>query len=396
MNEKYAPLFEPITLPNGVILADRFTMSPIITNSSTAEGFVTEEDLKYAERRASSARLQVTGAAYIEEYGQLFEYGFGSSDDRHIAGLKRLAKAMKKSGSIAIIQLTHAGRFSKQSLEDFGVVYGPSEISLNTPVPHKVLAMSKRKMNHVITQYADATRRAIAAGFDGVEISAAQRLLIQTFFSMFSNERTDEYGPQTIENRSRFGLEVIQAVQDVIDAEAPKGFILGFRWTPEETRGNEIGYSIEDSCYFIDSLLEVANIGYIATASWGKNIYKQTLRTGVHKGEFMNKVFHDHINNRVPMMATGGINTPDKAMEALQFSDMVGASTPFVTEPEFVEKIRDGREDEIDLGIAEGELENLAIPRAAFKDIVYMMDLGQSLPDDTRDEMRKLQDNYEK
>lgn len=396
MNEKYAPLFEPLILPNGVELTDRITMSPIVTNSSSAEGVISEEDLKYAERRAASASLQITGAAYIEEYGQLFEYGFSSSDDRHIPGLKKMAQAMKKDGAKAILQLTHAGRFAKQSLADFGVVYGPSELDLNVPVPHKVLAMSKRKINHVITQYADSTRRAIAAGFDGVEISAAQRLLIQTFFSTFSNERTDEYGPQNLENRARLGLEVFQAVQDVIDKEAPEDFILGFRWTPEETRGNEIGYSIEDSCYFIDKLLEIANIGYIATASWGKNIYKQTLRSGANKGELMNKVLYDHINGRVPMMATGGINTPDKALEALAFSDMVGASTPFVTEPEFVTKIREGREQEIDLQITEDQLEDLAIPEAAFKDIVYMMDLGQSLPENTRDEMRKLEQNYDK
>src|SRR5690625_5934194 len=85
---------------------------------------------------------------------------------------------MKKDGSKAIIQLTHAGRFSKISLQDFGVVYGPSEMNLKSPVEHTVLSMTKRKIKHVITQYADATRRAIQAGFDGVEISGAQRLLI--------------------------------------------------------------------------------------------------------------------------------------------------------------------------------------------------------------------------
>src|SRR5699024_5669257 len=132
-------------------------------------------------------------------------------------GLTQLAQSMKKDGAKAIIQLTHAGRFSKISLKDFGVVYGPREMHLNTPDKHTVLEMSKRKIQHVITQYADATRRAIKAGFDGVEISSAQRLLIQTFFSTFSNQRTDEYGPQTIENRSRFGLEVMKIVQDVID-----------------------------------------------------------------------------------------------------------------------------------------------------------------------------------
>lgn len=391
MNEKYAPLFEPLTLPNGVELANRFVLSPVITNSSTSEGVVTDEDVAYAERRSNSAPLQITGAAYIEEYGQLFEYGFASSDDRHIPGLKRLADAMKKNGNKAILQLTHAGRFSEITLKDFGVVYGPSELDLNTPVKHKVLPMSKRKIYHVVRQYGDAARRAIRAGFDGVEVSAAQRLLMQTFFSKYSNKRDDEYGPQSLENRARFGIEVFQEVQRVIDEEnAPADFILGFRGTPEEGRGDQIGYTVEEFNTFVDMLMEVADIDYYATASWGKNIYIQKIRAGKHEGEYMNQVVYDHFKGRLPIMATGGINSPEKALEGLQFADFVGASTPFVTEPEFVNKIEAGKEDDIDMGISDEQIDDLAIPDRAFKDIVFMMDVGGSLSQETRDKMREL------
>lgn len=389
-SEQFKPLFENIKLPNGVPLDNRFVLSPMITNSSTVEGYVTEEDLAYAKRRAGSAPLQITGAAYIEEYGQLFEYGFDIDDDRSIEGLKKLAQAMKKDGAKAIIQLTHAGRFSKISLKDFGVVYGPSKMELKTPIEHTVLPMTKRKIKHVINQYADATRRAIAAGFDGVEISSAQRLLIQTFFSTFSNEREDEYGPQNLENRSRFGVEVMEAVQKVIDEEAPADFILGFRGTPEETRGNDIGYSVEEFIDFMNRIMDVSTIHYLATASWGKNIYKQTIRQGKFKGEYMNRVIYDHLSDRVPIMATGGINSPEKAMEAMEFADMVGMSTPFVTEPDFVAKLREGRENEIDLGFTAEEVPDLAIPERAFKDIVELMDIGGSLSKEAREELRKL------
>lgn len=388
--EKYRPLFQTITLPNGIKLENSFVLSPIITNSSTKEGYVTKEDLAYAERRASSAPLQITGASYIEEYGQLFEYGFSIDDDRCIPGLQKLSKAMKKDGAKAIIQLTHAGRFAHISLKDFGVVYGPSKMSLKTPFEHTVLPMTERKINHVITQYADATRRAIKAGFDGVEISSAQRLLIQTFLSTFSNQREDKYGYCHLENRSRFGIEVLETVQKVIDEEGPHDFILGFRGTPEETRGDEIGYTVEDFLFFMDRIMEVANIQYLATASWGKNIYKQTVRQGKYKGEFMNKVIYDYIDGRVPVMSSGGINTPDKALEALQFSDMVGASTPFITEPDFVVKLREGKEQYINLNFSAEELEDLAIPERAFKDLVAYMDIGESLSEEARKKIREL------
>lgn len=391
MNSKYAPLFEPLKLKNGIELKNRFVLSPMITNSSTAEGHVTEEDELYHARRADSAPIQVTGASYIEPYGQLFEYGFSVSDDRTIPGLAKLADAMKKDGSRAILQLTHAGRFSNQAILDLGVVYGPSFMELNVPVKHQVLPMSKRKIDAVIRQYADATRRAIKAGFDGVEVSAAQRLLIQTFFSKFSNQREDEYGRDTLENRSRFGLEVIQAVSDVIKEEAPEDFIFGFRGTPEETRGSEIGYTVDEFLEFMDRAEEIADIHYLAIASWGRDIYQNELRAeGPNKGRLVNEVVYEHVKGRIPMMATGGVNSPDKALEALDHADMVGASSPFITEPDFVNKLEEGREDEIDLQFTIDELDDLKIPKAAFKDIVRMMDYGEGLPKETRDELRQL------
>ena len=391
-NNKYKSLFETVKLPNGVELDNRFVLSPMITNSSTKEGYVTEEDIAYAKRRKDSAPLQVTGAAYIEKYGQLFEYGFSIDRDESIAGLKKVAEAMQSGGAKAIIQLTHAGRFSKIALQNFGTVYGPSELHLNSPIKHTVQSMSKEKIAEVIEQYAEATRRAIRAGFSGIEISGAQRLLIQTFFSTFSNQREDEYGADNLENRMRFGLEVISAVQKVIKEEAPKDFIFGYRGTPEETRGNEIGYSAEEFLEYIDRVLEIADIDYLATASWGKNIYKQKIRQGKYQGEFMNQVVYDYIAKRTVVMATGGINSPDKALEAIQFADLVGASTPFVTEPEFVTKIKAGKENEIDLGFTEDEVSELAIPDRAFKDMIELMDIGASLSQETRDRLNKLRD----
>src|SRR5699024_170664 len=153
------------------------------------------------------------------------------------------------------------------ALQNFGMLYGPSAMHLNTPFEHSVIPMSKEKINQVITNYADATRRAIKAGFDGVEISIAQRLLIKTFLSTTSNQREVEYSRDSLENRSRFCIEVMTSVKKVIDEQAPNDFILGFRGTPEETRGNETGYSVEDFLYFVDRIFDVANIQYVATAS---------------------------------------------------------------------------------------------------------------------------------
>ncbi|MCI5774870.1 MAG: NADH-dependent flavin oxidoreductase [Aerococcus sp.] len=390
MDAKYAPLFEPVTLPNGITFDNRWALNPITTNSSTAEGEVTDEDTAYLRRRAGSAPLQMTTGTYFEDYGQLFEFGPSIVDDAHIEGLKQMAQAMKAKGAKAIIQLAHAGRFARIALKDYGAVYGPSEMTLHTPIEHTVIPMSERKIKHVIKQYGEATRRAILAGFDGVEISNAQRLLPQQFFSPFSNHRKDQYGAQNFENRIRFGVEVMAEVQRVVNEYAPdpKQFIIGFRGTPEETRGSTIGYTAEEFNAYVDELLKVADIQYFATASWGHNIYAQKLRAGKYAGQLMNQVVHDHFEGRLVTIATGGINSPDKALDARQHADMVGMSTAFITEPEFVSKLQTGETPDLSLGGK--SLDDLAIPDRAFHNLVEMMDIGESLPKEARDRFRRL------
>ena len=371
MNNVQGNLFRPLTLPNGLSLENRFVLSPMVTNSSTSEGFVTDDDIAYAVRRAKSAPLQITGAAYITEYGQLFEYGFSVSKDEDIPGLTKLAKAMKSKGAKAVLQLTHAGRFSSHTLARHGYVYGPSPMQLQSPYPHQVKELTHKDILRIIDEYVQATRRAIQAGFDGVEISSAQRLLIQTFFSTFSNQRKDEYGPQTLTNRCRLGLEVFKAVQKVIREEAESDFILGFRATPEETRGSQIGYSIEEFMEFLEKILAIAQVDYLAIASWGHDVFRNTIRSeGVYKGQLVNQVIFEHFGDRVPIMATGGINSASKVFEALQHAHMIGASTPLVVDPEFLQKIKAKCSDQINLRIKVSDLEGLAIPKASFKDIV--------------------------
>lgn len=390
-------LFNPLTLPNGTVLANRFVLSPMVTNSSTAAGLVTPADLAYAQRRAASAPLQITGAAYVDPAGQLFEYGFSVAEDTTIPGLTQLATAMQSQGAKAVLQLTHAGRFSSHTLARDGFVYGPSPMQLHSPFPHEVRELTAQQLEELVEAYAAATRRAIRAGFAGVEVSSAQRLLIQTFFSTFSNQRTDAYGCQSLESRAKLTLDIFRAVQAVIKTEAPSGFILGFRATPEETRGASIGYAIEDFSTLLTWLLDIAELDYLALASWGHDVFRNRVRSaGPDQGRLVTEVIREQVGDRVPIMATGGVNTPDKCLEALETADLIGLSTPFLVDPEFAQKIESHQADQIELLIKPDKLEHLAIPQAAFKDIVPLMDYGESLPDQSRAVFRGLAANYDK
>src|SRR5699024_3536697 len=145
----------------------------------------------------------------------------------------------------------------------------------------------------------------------------------------------------------------------------------------------------EDFLYFVDRLTEVADIQYIASASWGKNIFKQTIRQGPHQDEYMTKVVHNHLNGKIPLMATGGLNSPEKALIAMDFAYMVGGSTPFVSVPDFVTQLKAGKEKEICLCITDENVADLIIPVRAFKYNVELMDFGGSLSQETRDNFRK-------
>lgn len=395
MEEKLREIFKPIKLNNGLIIEDKFALSSIVTNSSTKEGHVTDADLAYAERRSKSANLQITGAAYVEPFGQRFEFGFAADHDNTILGLAELAKTMKKDGAKAILQLVHSGRQSLTALRDYGLVYGPSHLELHWPIEHTVQEMSKRKIQDVVRQYGEATRRAIKAGFDGVEITGANRYLIQAFFSTVSNHRDDEYGPQNLENRSRFGLEVMEEVGRVIDEEAPEGFVLGYRVSPEESAGSEVGYVIEDLLYYIDQLLIQNKIDYLATAMWGKKSYNEIVRFGKYTGSPMNQVIYNHVDDRTKVMVTGGITNAEAAIDAMKHADMIAAATPFVADPEFAQKIKEGRSDEIDLSISAEDFEELKIPENAFKDITYLFSVGKSLPEKTRETIDQVEYNQE-
>src|SRR5699024_7989246 len=166
--------------------------------------------------------------------------------------------------------------------------------------------------------------------------------------------------------------------------------------TPEETRGSDVGYTVEEFLQFVDELGKIRPLDYLAIASRGRNIYKATVRAeGKNGGEYVNKIVYEHVKGKIQLMVTDGINTPENGLETLQFGDTVGMSSPFITEPDLVKKLEAGNEDEITLQFEIDELNDLKIPQAAFKDIVRMIDYGEGLPKDTRDELRRLADEKE-
>ena len=253
--EKIEDLFLPLVLPNGATIPNRIAMAPMTTKGATYDGIVLKEDIDFYSSRSSVGGLIITGATAVSEHGEAFFYQASVSDDRFIEGLSKLASVMKKEGGRAILQIYHGGRQAEVSQKNLGVVFAPSFIEFPF-LEYDVKELQLCEIWSIIDDFGQATRRAISAGFDGIEIHGANHHLIQQFFSSYSNRREDYFGG-SLRKRMNFPLEIIKAVKKVVSDNASKEFIIGYRITQTEIHGENVGYGIEDSLQLIDEVLKI-------------------------------------------------------------------------------------------------------------------------------------------
>ncbi len=216
-----ALLFDPLPI-RGITLPNRIAVSPMCQYSSK-DGFANDWHLvNLGSRAVGGAGLVFTEATAVSPEGRITGDDLGIWNDAHIEFLGRIVNFLKSQGSVPGMQLAHAGRkgstqkpwvgSSKLSPEEGAwVPVAPSAraFSADYPMPQ---ALSKEGIRGVVEAFANAARRALAAGFQVIEIHAAHGYLIHEFCSPLSNERTDEYGG-SFENRTRLAREVVSAVR---------------------------------------------------------------------------------------------------------------------------------------------------------------------------------------
>lgn len=345
MNPKYQPLFTPLTFPNGVQVASRFVLAPMVINGATEEGFVTEEELAFMKRRANSASLLITGSASVAPYGNAFGFGLSAESDAHLPGLKKLAQTMKSEGNLAILQLFHPGRGASYSYAKHGVAYGPSSKPFSF-LDYPVTEMTEEQVEEMIGAFAQAARRAYEAGFDGVEIHGANHYLLQQFFSAFSNERTDRWGG-SLEKRMQLTLDVVDAVRAMLAEIQERPFLVGYRISPEEIHGEVVGYTLEDSLKLVDAVVK-RGVHYVSSSLFGPDGYKKVAQTGTLKGQEINQCLKEQLAKKVPLIVVGDVTQPEKALDALTQGDLVAIATMAIVEPDFKEKIAAGKTSDFD------------------------------------------------
>jgi 2,4-dienoyl-CoA reductase-like NADH-dependent reductase (Old Yellow Enzyme family) len=296
---KYSKLFSPLALAPGLVLRNRVVMAPMTTWASNDDGTVSNEEDAYYRRRVQDVGLVITGCTHVQANGVGFTGEFAAHDDRFIPSLRKLAMAAKSGGAAAILQIFHAGVKTLPTLVSDVVaasaVSGEGGLFASAIIPR---ALGEEEILEVVDAFAAATRRAIDAGFDGIELHGAHGFLLQNFLSPHSNRRTDQWGG-VLENRMRFPLAVVAAIKRTIAEHADRPFALGYRITVEE--GIDGGLELADSLQLITRLIDVG-ASYIH-ASLG-NALDQRPATGEPDATIVS-ILRDHIDGHVPLIAAG-------------------------------------------------------------------------------------------
>ena len=264
------------------------------------------------------------------------DYPFpGLYDDKFIPGLSKLADAIHKHGSEIIMQIFQNG----SALKTEGGSWGPSDVAeadLPSPVPYcfPVRGVSHEEIQSFKERYIDAAERCKKAGLDGVEVHAANGYFVMSFTSRIWNKRTDEYGPQSFENRTRLACELIGGIKE----RCGEDFIVGVRMNGQEF-GHPDGTTMEESAEFA-KLYEAAGADYISVTGYGYGDcpfqyaadYWQYPKADADMKQYLPRLEDKgllvplaqnvkHAGVKVPVFGIGSL-TPDTAEAAIEAGEM--------------------------------------------------------------------------
>lgn len=364
MNQKYAPLFEAFSFYNGVQLKNGLVMAPMTNFSSNPDGTVTEAEVNYYGRRSSGVGMVITACTYVTENGKGFSGEFAAYDDKFIPSLRQLATRIKHEGAKAILQIFHGGRECPPDLVNGDVVSAsniPSE-GAGKPVPRE---LSNEEIESIIRDFGEATRRAIEAGYDGVEIHGANGYLIQQFFSPHSNRREDKWGG-SIEKRLTFPLALVDEVKRVAAQQGNESFIVGYRFSPEEPETP--GITMADTLVLIDALAD-KGLDYLHVSLQD---FWSTPRRGVDDTRPRIEIIQERVGNRVPVIGVGSIYTADDALSAIETGvPLIALGREIIIDPDWVQKIQEGREAEIVTEIDKSKQQELVVPDPLWNAIIH-------------------------
>lgn len=326
-------LFSPAKL-GAISLKNRMVMAPLTRNRAGEGGVPQSLNVTYYEQRAS-AGLIVTEATPISDMGHGYPALPGIYTDAQVAGWKKITDAVHAKGGKIVLQLWHVGRISHPTLLPNGALpVAPSAIKpAGQAFTYQGLvdyveprALDTRELPGIVADYVHATKCSLEAGFDGVEIHAANGYLLDQFLRDGTNKRTDNYGG-SIENRARLLLEVTKAVVDVAGADK-----VGVRISPVNPFNDMQDSHPQVLFNYVADVLSTFNLAYLHAVEGG-------IHGGGESDPFDFVALRKHFKG--PYMANLAYDKArGNAAIASGHADVVAYGVPFIANPDLVERYK--------------------------------------------------------
>ena len=310
---------------------NRVTMAPTVKFIAGEDGRVTEDFvLHYAERAKHQCAFICVEATCITPEGRLAPTQLGLWEDGQIEGHRRLTEACHAYGALVVPQLHHGGVGTHPAC---GPLMGPSDMDFETwGRKNRVHGLSREELRHVEALFTEAAIRAQKAGYDGVQLHACHRYLINDFASAL-NTREDEYGGSA-ENRARFGCEIIRSIREACGAD----FIISARVsgcdpTPEDAAVTA-GEYVKAGCDYLQVSNGVAPLDGVPHDD--SLPYNKIASLGVR--------LRAALRPPVPVSLVNGIRTPEQVAYLMEHDliDTVDLACGLLADPAFTEAILEG------------------------------------------------------
>jgi len=332
----HSHLFSRISV-GGKELKNRLTMAPLYLGYAGEGGTASEILLEHYRLMAKSG----VGMVVVENSTVDHPTGSGSNrtlrtdTDESLAGLAQLAAAIKEQGTVACLQLNHAGRFA--GIADPALA--PSAVQTFGRMPR---ALTKEEMRTIAKKFAEAAVRVKKAGFDMVELHGGTGYLLSSFISPRTNKRMDEYGG-SLENRQRFPLEVVRQVKAAIG-----NFPVGYRFMADEWLPD--GLKLAESVQYARTLA-AAGVAYISVmgGTYESFFLPDVVQASRKEGYMVDLAAAIKKEVNIPVIAAGRISTGAFAESILTGgkADLIGLARVLWADPEWPSKVKEGRENEI-------------------------------------------------
>ncbi|UCF01302.1 MAG: NADH:flavin oxidoreductase [Deltaproteobacteria bacterium] len=323
-------LFEETAI-NGMTLRNRLVRSATWEGMCEQDGRPTEKLINcYRDLAQGGIGLIISGYTFVRPDGKQFPGKMGIHADDFAGAYKNLTSTVHDAGGKIAVQLVHAG--GQTNANNAGrQPLAPSAVQVDQ-FPEMPAALTKDEINEIIAAFAEGARRAKAWGFDGVQLHGAHGYLINQFLSPLTNRRTDEYGG-SIENRSRFLLEVFRKVRETVGTDYPVLIKLN---AADNLEG---GLEVDDAVYAAKKLAEAGIDAIEVSAGTPASGEENPAREKILKPEkeAYNLQLARQIKEAVdsPVMVVGGFRSYETAEKTVKEDgmDYIAMARPLIREP---------------------------------------------------------------